>query len=120
MSIDDGTIDAIAGSERLVLRTPAALCGEDLNTLGGSRSRPASRSPLSSLMEPHLRIRRSRSTLFNALERTESYCCRRQSGAGELRLKSRANFWRVNCLAKDVDLQLGLGRQLSSDQAGAT
>jgi GH15 family glucan-1,4-alpha-glucosidase len=30
----DGTIDAIAGPERLVLRTPAALFGEDLKTIG--------------------------------------------------------------------------------------
>jgi GH15 family glucan-1,4-alpha-glucosidase len=32
--LDDGTINAIAGPERLVLRTPAALPGEDLRTLG--------------------------------------------------------------------------------------
>jgi GH15 family glucan-1,4-alpha-glucosidase len=31
---EDGTIDAIAGPERLVLRTPAALYGEDLKTIG--------------------------------------------------------------------------------------
>jgi hypothetical protein len=30
----DGTIDAIAGPERLALRTPAALYGEDLKTVG--------------------------------------------------------------------------------------
>jgi GH15 family glucan-1,4-alpha-glucosidase len=32
--LDDGSISAIAGPERLVLRTPAALHGEDLKTLG--------------------------------------------------------------------------------------
>jgi GH15 family glucan-1,4-alpha-glucosidase len=32
--LDDGTINAIAGPERLVLRTAAALYGEDLRTLG--------------------------------------------------------------------------------------
>jgi GH15 family glucan-1,4-alpha-glucosidase len=32
--LEDGTIDAIAGPERLVLRTPAALYGEDLKTVG--------------------------------------------------------------------------------------
>jgi GH15 family glucan-1,4-alpha-glucosidase len=32
--LDDGSIDAIAGPERLVLRSPAALCGEDLKTVG--------------------------------------------------------------------------------------
>jgi GH15 family glucan-1,4-alpha-glucosidase len=30
----DGSVDAIAGPERLILRTPAALYGEDLRTLG--------------------------------------------------------------------------------------
>jgi GH15 family glucan-1,4-alpha-glucosidase len=32
--LEDGTINAIAGPERLVLRTPAELYGEDLRTLG--------------------------------------------------------------------------------------
>jgi len=32
--LDDGTINAIAGPERVVLRTPASLYGEDLKTLG--------------------------------------------------------------------------------------
>src|SRR6266852_7792577 len=32
--LDDGTINAIAGPERLVLRTPASLYGEDLKTVG--------------------------------------------------------------------------------------
>jgi GH15 family glucan-1,4-alpha-glucosidase len=32
--LDDGAINAIAGPERLVLRTPAVLHGEDLKTLG--------------------------------------------------------------------------------------
>jgi len=32
--LEDGTIDAIAGPERLALRTPAALYGEDLKTVG--------------------------------------------------------------------------------------
>jgi GH15 family glucan-1,4-alpha-glucosidase len=31
---EDGTIDAIAGPERMVLRTPVALYGEDLKTVG--------------------------------------------------------------------------------------
>jgi hypothetical protein len=30
--VDDGTINAIAGPERVVLRTPASLYGEDLKT----------------------------------------------------------------------------------------
>jgi GH15 family glucan-1,4-alpha-glucosidase len=32
--LDDGTIDAVAGPERVVLRTPVALRGEDLKTVG--------------------------------------------------------------------------------------
>jgi GH15 family glucan-1,4-alpha-glucosidase len=32
--LDDGTINAVAGPERLLLRTPTALYGEDLRTLG--------------------------------------------------------------------------------------
>src|SRR5215467_9173685 len=32
--LDDGSINAIAGPERLVLRTPVALYGEDLKTIG--------------------------------------------------------------------------------------
>jgi GH15 family glucan-1,4-alpha-glucosidase len=32
--LDDGSINAIAGPERLVLRTPVALYGEDLRTIG--------------------------------------------------------------------------------------
>jgi GH15 family glucan-1,4-alpha-glucosidase len=32
--LDDGSIDAIAGPERLILRTPAALYGEDFRTIG--------------------------------------------------------------------------------------
>jgi Trehalase-like, N-terminal len=32
--IDDGSINAIAGPERLLLRTPVALYGEDLRTIG--------------------------------------------------------------------------------------
>src|SRR5215471_8492885 len=32
--LDDGTLNAIAGPERLVLRTPVALHGEDLKTVG--------------------------------------------------------------------------------------
>ena len=35
--LDDGAINAIAGPERLVLRTPATLYGEDLKTLGEFR-----------------------------------------------------------------------------------
>ena len=32
--LDDGSINAIAGPERLLLRTPVALYGQDLRTVG--------------------------------------------------------------------------------------
>src|SRR5438105_5703580 len=46
--LDAGSISAIAGPERLVLRTTAALHGEDLKRLANLRSRPASQSRSSS------------------------------------------------------------------------
>ncbi len=69
----DGTIDAIAGPERLVLRTPAALCGEDLKTVGEftveagqsvpfTLSHGASFESLPPPIDP-----------FTALERTEAF-----------------------------------------------
>ncbi len=69
----DGTIDATAGPERLVLRTPAALCGEDLKTVGeftveAGQSVPfvlshgASSESLPPPIDP-----------FNALEQTEAF-----------------------------------------------
>ena len=64
--LDDGAINAIAGPERMVLRTPAALHGEDLKTLGELRSRPASPFPSSSPTDPHFRVRRRRSILSDA------------------------------------------------------
>jgi len=47
--LDDGTINAIAGPERLVLRTPAALYGEDLRTLTVPRHPDSGRSSASRL-----------------------------------------------------------------------
>jgi GH15 family glucan-1,4-alpha-glucosidase len=71
--LDDGTIDAIAGPERLVLRTPAALHGEDLKTVGvfmveADQSIPFVLSYGTSFESPPLAI-----DPFNALDRTESY-----------------------------------------------
>ena len=73
--LDDGTIDAIAGPERLVLRTPAALYGEDLKHSVSSRSRPASRFPSSSPTDPHFKVRRRRSIL------STRWSARKRSGA---------------------------------------
>jgi GH15 family glucan-1,4-alpha-glucosidase len=61
--LDDGSINAIAGPERVVLRTPVALYGEDLRTIGEFASTPGSPFPLSSPMEPLFKIRRRRSIL---------------------------------------------------------
>jgi GH15 family glucan-1,4-alpha-glucosidase len=71
--LDDGTIDAIAGPERLVLRTPAALRGEDLKTVGGfaveaGQSIPFVLSYGKSFQSPPPAI-----DPFNALESTASF-----------------------------------------------
>src|SRR5215467_5514631 len=47
---DDGSINAIAGPERLVLRTPVELYGEDLTTIGVRRTRRS--GPAIALIEP--------------------------------------------------------------------
>jgi GH15 family glucan-1,4-alpha-glucosidase len=70
--LEDGTIDAIAGPDRLMLRSPVALCGQDLKTVGeftveAGQSVPfvlsygsSSQSPLA--IDP-----------FDALARTETF-----------------------------------------------
>jgi GH15 family glucan-1,4-alpha-glucosidase len=70
---DNGTINAIAGPERLVLRTPAALYGEDLKTVGeltvdAGRSIPFVLSYGSSFQSPPPPI-----DPFQALKRTETF-----------------------------------------------
>jgi GH15 family glucan-1,4-alpha-glucosidase len=71
--LDDGSINAIAGPERLVLRTPAALHGEDLKTIGGflveaGQSVPFVLSNGLSFQSPPPPIEP-----FDALERTEAF-----------------------------------------------
>ena len=71
--LDDDTINAIAGPERLVLRTPAALYGEDLKTVGefaveAGQSIPFVLSYGSSFQSPPPSI-----DPFQALERTEAF-----------------------------------------------
>jgi GH15 family glucan-1,4-alpha-glucosidase len=71
--LDDGTINAIAGSERLVLRTPATLYGEDLKTLGefaveAGQSIPFTLSHGSSFQSPPAAI-----DPLEALARTETF-----------------------------------------------
>jgi GH15 family glucan-1,4-alpha-glucosidase len=69
----DDTINAIAGPERLVLRTPAALYGEDLKTVGEFAVGPGESVPFVlsyalSFQDPPPPI-----NPFNALERTEAF-----------------------------------------------
>jgi GH15 family glucan-1,4-alpha-glucosidase len=71
--LDDGTINAIAGPERLALRTPASLYGEDLKTLGeftveAGQSVPFVLSYGSSLQKQPAPI-----DPFQALEQTEAF-----------------------------------------------
>jgi GH15 family glucan-1,4-alpha-glucosidase len=71
--LDGGTINAIAGPERLVLRTPVALYGEDLKTVGeftvdAGQSIPFVLSYGSSFQSPPPLI-----DPFQALERTETF-----------------------------------------------
>jgi len=69
--LDDDTINAIAGPERLVLRTPAALSSPSVS----SRLRPASLFPSSFPMHLHFKVRRRRSILFRR------WSARKRSGA---------------------------------------
>jgi GH15 family glucan-1,4-alpha-glucosidase len=71
--LDDGAVDAIAGPERLVLRTPAALQGDDAKILGeltveAGHSVPFVLSHGTSFQSPPPAI-----DPFNALKRTEAF-----------------------------------------------
>jgi GH15 family glucan-1,4-alpha-glucosidase len=71
--LDDGSINAIAGPERLLLQTPAALYGEDLRTVGefaieAGRSIPFVLSYGASFQNPPAAI-----DPFDALARTEAF-----------------------------------------------
>jgi len=71
--LDDGALNAIAGPERLVLRSPAALRGEDLQTVGEFNVAAGDRVPFvlsygSSFQDPPAPI-----DPFATLERTQAY-----------------------------------------------
>ena len=71
--LEDGTINAIAGPERLVLRSPVALHGEDLKTVGEFTVASGQSVPFvlwdgASVQSPPPAI-----DPFNALERTEAF-----------------------------------------------
>jgi GH15 family glucan-1,4-alpha-glucosidase len=71
--LDDGTINAIAGPERLLLRTPTTLYGEDLRTVGEFTVQAGEAIPFilsygASFQNPQPAI-----DPFNALSRTEAF-----------------------------------------------
>jgi len=71
--LDDGTLSAIAGPERLVLRSPAAMCAEDLTTIGeftieAGQSIPFVLSHGASFQDPPAGV-----DALDALERTQAF-----------------------------------------------
>jgi GH15 family glucan-1,4-alpha-glucosidase len=73
--LDDGTIDAIAGPERLVLRTPAALYGEDLKTVGEFTLDAGESLPFVLSYGPSFQSPPPATDAFEALKRTETFWC---------------------------------------------
>jgi GH15 family glucan-1,4-alpha-glucosidase len=71
--LDDGTINAIAGPERLVLRTPAALYGEDLKTVGEFTVEAGQPVPFVLSRGPSFQSPPPAINPFDALERTEAF-----------------------------------------------
>jgi GH15 family glucan-1,4-alpha-glucosidase len=71
--LDDGTINAIAGPERLVLRTPAALYGEDLKTVGEFTVEAGQSVPFVLSRGPSFQSPPPAINPFDALERTEAF-----------------------------------------------
>ena len=59
--LDDGAINAIAGPERLVLRTPVELYGEDLKTIGDFAVEAGQSIPFVLSHDSRFKIRRWRS-----------------------------------------------------------
>src|SRR6266404_5670687 len=71
--LDDGSIDAIAGPERLVLRTPATLYGEDLKTVGKFTVEAGQSIPFVLSYGTPFQSRPLTVDPFDALECTESF-----------------------------------------------
>ncbi len=70
---EDGTIDSIAGPERLVLRTPANLHGEDLKTVGEFMVGAGQSVPFVLSHGPSFESPPAPIDPFKALERTEAF-----------------------------------------------
>ena len=71
--LDDGTLNAIAGPERLVLRTPAELYGKDLRTVGEFTVETGQSIPFVLSHGPSFQDPPSAIDAFDALERTEAF-----------------------------------------------
>jgi len=71
--LDDGSINAIAGPERLVLRTPVALYGEDLRTVGEFAVEAGQSIPFVLSYGPSFQSPPPAVDFFDALARTEAF-----------------------------------------------
>ena len=71
--LPDGTINAIAGPERLVLRTPAVLFGEDLKTIGEFTVEDGQSVPFALSHGPSFQSPPPAVDPLKALERTEAF-----------------------------------------------
>ena len=71
--LDDGAINAIAGPERLVLRTPTELYGEDLKTVGEFTVEAGRSVPFVLSHGPSFEPPRRAIDPFKVLERTEAF-----------------------------------------------
>src|SRR5208337_2494155 len=71
--LGDGTIDAIVGPERLVLRTPASLYGDDLKTVGEFTVEAGQSVPFVLSYGPSFQNPPPAIDPFEALERTERF-----------------------------------------------
>jgi GH15 family glucan-1,4-alpha-glucosidase len=70
---EDGTIDAIAGPERLVLKTPVPLHGEDLKTVGEFTVHAGQRVPFVLSHGQSFELPPPPIDAFESLERTEAF-----------------------------------------------
>ncbi len=71
--LDDGTINATAGPERLVLRTPSPLYGEHLKTVGEFAVEAGQSIPFVLSYEPSFQSHSPAIDPFEALARTETF-----------------------------------------------
>src|SRR5262249_31597285 len=71
--LDDGALDAIAGPDRLVLRTSVPLHGEDLKTIGEFTVEAGESIPFGLAYGPSFQSSPQPTNAFQALERTEAF-----------------------------------------------